>query len=169
MSQVEIVVTTTIGTEGARCWQCQHGDAGTPYCSLFCKRRTMSEPGAPWSRLPACIEAENKAVDFRFTPSTERKGGINDRPKSPRPDIVPPPQKPTPKEAPAELLTELESFVCRKSLQEIISRYRPAPSRTGELVNRVRSWAAEYLPDTEEHGYPALEEILRDFEKEAEL
>lgn len=86
MSQVEIVVTTTIGTEGARCWQCQHGDAGNPYCSLFCKRRTMSDPGAPWSRLPACIEAECKPAF---------KGGrrVNNGPTIPRPAIVPPPQK----------------------------------------------------------------------------
>lgn len=62
MNQVKIVVTTTIGTEGARCWQCQHGDAGNPYCSLFCKRRTMSEPGAPWSRLAECIEAKSSYI-----------------------------------------------------------------------------------------------------------
>lgn len=68
MSTKQITVTTTIGTEGTRCWMCSHGPASGPLCELFGKRRTMSPPGAPWSRLLECLEAEQKPAASPWQP-----------------------------------------------------------------------------------------------------
>ena len=70
------------------------------------------------------------------------------------------------------------SYVCRQSLQEILSRYRPVADRTAELVKRLREFikdndrnvrtSCEYEEGQEngwKHCLARISEILANFEK----